>query len=160
MKKLITLSTMALALVFTVTMAYGTQLTLPISWYVNDAGGIFFQDEDTWLTLKNNSSSTVTLTLDFYDNDAPTVIATTDTVVIGPKAAKAYYTGAPSFGGEATILGQPAFNMGAGADRGSIEIRFNAPGGETSARQVITGYQTIDIYSVGSSYGINFVYTD
>lgn len=159
MKKLITISSMALALVFTASMAFGASLTLPVAWFVNDTGGVFFSNEDTWMTLKNNTDFSVTLELDFYDDDNVTAIATTDTITIGPRGVYAYYTGWPAFSGD--VLGRTGFGMGDGCERGSIAIRFDSPAPEyTKARQVLTGYMTIDLYQVPSSYGINFVYSD
>lgn len=160
MKKLLVLSTMISSLVLAAAVAFGAgQLTLPIAWYVNDANGEFRVGDDTWFVLKNNANDFVTLTLDYYDDSDVTSIATTDTVVLDPQGFGFVYTGQVATSINYSFVG-PGYGLGAGGDRGSVIIRWDNTTGATKARQVITGYQTIENFDAGSSFGINFSYTD
>jgi hypothetical protein len=161
-KKVIIACAMLASLGFSAAVAFGAGLgfTLPIPWYLNDKFGQYRKGSDTWLTLKNNSGEWVTLTLDYYDDGAISTIATTDTIVLGPQAVAAVYTGKPSYNEDKTFIGT-GFRMYAGADRGSINVRFLKFGAYTKVRQIITGYQTIENYPPNDlqSFGINLSYT-
>ena len=158
MKKLIISSTMLGALVLVAAMAYGAGNTLAIPWFVNDPNGVFTSNYDTWITLKNVTNRTITLTLDYYDNGDYTQIATTDTVVVPSQGVGAIYTGKPAYSQDLPFIGT-GFRMGTNCDMGSINVRWPDPDTKF-AREEITGYVGIENFDAGTGLGINFTYSD
>ena len=92
MKKIALFSGMVLTLMLAAGVVFG-EFTIFIPWFVNDATGTYESNYDTWITYRNVTNSTITVTMDFYDNDEWGVIATTVTVELVPLATTTFYSG-------------------------------------------------------------------
>ena len=153
MKKVTLISGMVLTMMLAVGVAFG-DFTVFIPWFKNDNGGVYESGYDTWVTFRNVTNTTVTVTLDFYDNSNYLAIATTVTVELVPFASTSYYTGAPS----------STYNMGANGDRGNINITWPEVDGLHSPRQEVLGFIVIQFWATqGNMSGqsaTSFLYAD
>ena len=147
MRTIITLSVLALSLAFAAGLAFGVGETINIPWFVNDINGIQAAYEDTWITAKNVTDFTFTLTVDYYDNSDYLTIATSDTMLLVPGAVVPIYTGKPAY----------TYNMKDNCDRGSLVMRWpNQTPGDAQAE--LQGYMSLISWNNGNAQGINFVY--
>jgi hypothetical protein len=151
MKKFIIGSCMVISLAFAAKMAFATpgQLVIPVPWYINDFQGIQRSDYDSWLQLKNITDTEITYYIDYFDNSNFLLVATTDTLTIVPQGGTAYYTGRASL----------TFGMGANADKGSMNIRWDPVTSGNTNRQETRGYFNF-IYWGGGYFAVatNFDY--
>ena len=150
MKKFLVFFSMIGLLAYAASMAFGAGQTIAVPWFVNDYNGVPNFDWDTWFSVKNVSGSSVALTVDYYDNSNYLVIATSETVVLGPGAVYPVYTGKPA-------QAKPAgYGMGPNCDRGSANIRWPDQG--ISARAVMQGFIQMVQINLGALSGVNFDY--
>ena len=116
--------------------------TMNITWFVNSP-----PDQNrfvTWVTLKNVTASELTVTLDYYDNDDWTTIATSPTVVLAP--------------GETTAINsanqwQDTVNN---TNMGSIVVHW--PLADGNEKSEVQGYVNILNNTSGYSTGVMFIY--
>ncbi len=149
MKRFGIFSVMVLGLLLAASMAFGVVgNTINFPWFVNDFPGTQATLEDTWVTVKNVTDETFTVTVDYYDDSDYTTIATSDTIYLTPGAAYAYYTGKAA----------RDFSMNNNADRGSLVLRWPSPYDSSEARSEVQGYGAIFYWHIGMAIGITFIY--
>ena len=136
MRKIALLSSMVLTLMLAVGLVVGDNFTIFVPWFLNDNGGVFQSQFDSWLSFRNVSPNTVTVTVEFFDN-SDWALATTVTIELTSGQTRSYDTGTPA---RNPALDPPwaGYNMGANCDRGNINIVWPEVG--ANPRADVLGY--------------------